>query len=281
MKVFSFTIPKPKRDALILQEDKTESLYELFHQHEEFQISYIKQGQGTLLVGDAINYYKPGDLVVLGGNLPHVFRSDRSKSDLSHMYMVFFTQASFGSDFFNTEELKELAPFFRKARHGFKVSGNTKPLIETFEVMYNGSKLERFISFLQLLKQLNTCRYEPLSSFVSEKKYSDNEGRRMSAVYEYTMANFQKEISLETIAKEAAMTRNAFCKYFKKKTNKTYISFLNELRVEEACKLLQSQSELSIAEIAEASGFQNISNFNRRFKTLKGKTPREYSKAFS
>ena len=281
MKVFSFTIPKAKRDALILQEDRETIFYQLFHQHDELQISHIKQGEGTLIVGDTVGTYTAGDFVVLGGNLPHVFKSDASKSKLSHMLTVFFTEDSFGTGFFETEELKSLRSFFDKAANGFKISGSHPKLSALFSELHEAPKLDRFILFIQLLKQLNKKDYTSLSSFTSRKKYSDNEGKRMSAVYEFTINNFQKEISLDTIAREAAMTKNAFCKYFKKRTNKTYITFLNELRIEEACKLLQSQKELSVAEVAEASGFQNISNFNRKFKNLKDKTPREYRKTFS
>jgi AraC-like DNA-binding protein len=100
----------------------------------------------------------------------------------------------------------------------------------------------------------------------------------MSAVMEYTMNNYHTQISLETIAMVAAMTKNAFCKYFKKRTNKTYFRFLNELRVENASKLLLSDMDLSIAEIADKSGFNNISNFNRQFKTVKHIVPSEYRK---
>ena len=138
--------------------------------------------------------------------------------------------------------------------------------------------MDRFILFIQLLKNLNQSAYVPLSHFVSEKKYSDNEGRRMSTVLEYTMANFHKEITLNTIALKAAMTKTSFCKYFKKRTNKTFVSFLNELRIEEACKLLLTKKDLSIASLAEASGFQNISNFNRKFKQIKGISPRDFRK---
>jgi AraC-like DNA-binding protein len=125
---------------------------------------------------------------------------------------------------------------------------------------------------------LKQSKVEPLSSFISDRKYSDNEGRRMSAVLEFTMNHFQKEITLDTISQEAAMTKNAFCKYFKKRTNKTYVTFLNELRIEEASKLLKAEKELSITQIAESCGFQNISNFNRKFRHIKGKTPRDFRK---
>jgi AraC-like DNA-binding protein/quercetin dioxygenase-like cupin family protein len=278
MKVLPFTIPKPKRDSLILQENFEPEFYGLLHQHEEFQISYIIAGAGTLIVGDSIHNYEEGDIFIFDENLPHVFKSDSSKIDFSHMKTIFFTKAAFGRDFFEIEELKPLLSFFKKAENGFKVLSNKRSAHKIFENLFITSKLDRFILFFQLLKVLKQSKIEPLSSFISDKKYSDNEGRRMSAVLEFTMNHFQKEITLDTISQEAAMTKNAFCKYFKKRTNKTYMTFLNELRIEEASKLLQVQKDLSITEIAEACGFQNISNFNRKFRRIKGKTPRDFRK---
>ena len=141
-----------------------------------------------------------------------------------------------------------------------------------FEVE-NSTKLNRFITLLQLLKITSKCNYKSLSSFIYDKKYSDNEGNRMRNVFEYTMNNFEKDITLDTIAEVANMTKNAFCKYFKKRTNKTYVQFLNELRLEHASKLLLSNEDLSISEVAEKSGFNNMSNFNRQFKVVKNTSP--------
>lgn len=281
MKVLPFTIPKHKRDAIQVQEDKGDLFYELLHQHDEIQISLIVKGRGSMIVGDTINSYQENNIIVLGENIPHVFKSDPDKSKHSHMLSIFFTKQSFGESFFNTEELTSLASFFKRAENGFIISSESDSLKKLFLKIYNATKIDRFILFFQLLKELNTTKFKSLSSFVSLKKYSDNEGRRMSAVFEYTINNFQKEISLEDISHEAAMTKNAFCKYFKKRTNKTYVTFLNELRIEEACKLLQSKNELTVAEIAELTGFQNISNFNRKFKKLIDKTPKAYRNQFN
>lgn len=276
MKVLPFTIPKPQRDALIFQEDKQPILYEFLHQHEEYQISYIKKGEGSLIVGDRVGFYKAGDVIVLGSNLPHVFKSNAKSSSWSHMLSVFFTETSFGTGFFEIEELKSLRSLFKKAENGFKLKSTSERAAILIQKIQKASKLDRFLLFLQLLKQLNTAKFESLSSFISEKKYSDNEGQRMGTIFQYTMNHFREKITLETIAKQAAMTSNAFCKYFKKRTRKTYITFLNEIRIEEACRLLREQTDMSIGEIAEHSGFQNISNFNRKFRQLKQLTPREY-----
>ena len=100
----------------------------------------------------------------------------------------------------------------------------------------------------------------------------------MRDVFEYTMNNYENDISLETIANVSNMTKNAFCKYFKKRTNKTFIHFLNELRIEHACKKLISEKDVSVTEIAELVGFNNMSNFNRQFKSLKFVSPSEFRK---
>jgi AraC-like DNA-binding protein len=278
MKVLPFTIPKPKKDALILQEDKQPLFYDLLHQHEEIQLSLIKNGEGSLIVGDMVHSFQTGELIVLGSNVPHVFKSTSLKHSPSHMLTVFFKRNSFGSDFFETEELKSINSFFEKASQSFKIETPSEEITSLFKSLFSVSKLDRFILFLQLLKAINESPFIPLSSFAQTKKYSDNEGRRMGIIFNFIMNHFREKITLPQIASEAAMTPQAFCRYFKKRTRKTYIEFLNEIRIEEACHLLKKYPEMSIIEIAEASGFYNISNFHRKFKELKGMRPLLYQK---
>lgn len=277
MKVLPFKIPKPRQDAFVFQIDDDLIFYDKLHQHEEIQLSYIVEGEGTLIVGDTINYYNPGDILIIGSHIPHVFKSDFTHSK-SRMLTLFFTKKSFGPRFFDLEELEELQQFFSRSKHGFKVTSNQHHIKPLFLQLDKSSKLNQFLILLQLLKLASISNYKSLSSFIYDKKYSDNEGTRMRNVFEYTMNHFDKEVSLQVISEVANMTKTAFCKYFKKRTNKTYIQFLNELRIEHACKLLQNKNEHSIAEIAEASGFSNISNFNRQFKANLGTTPLIYRK---
>ncbi len=278
MKVLPFKIPKPEQDVLVYQVDYGASFYDKLHQHEEIQISLIVEGTGTLVVGDSVNDYTENDVLIIGSNIPHIFKSDYSASKNAHMISLFFTRHAFGTDFFDLEELKELQAFFKRAKHGFKVSSKLKQIKALFFELEEGTKLNRLLILLQILKFTSKGNYKSLSSFIYDKTYSDNEGQRMRNVFEYTMNNFQKEISLNTISNEANMSKNAFCKYFKKRTNKTYIHFLNELRIEHACRLLQSNNDLSIIQIAEQVGFNNMSNFNRQFKTLKSCNPSEFKK---
>tara|TARA_R110000868_G_scaffold15251_2_gene69614 strand:+ start:2432 stop:3277 length:846 start_codon:yes stop_codon:yes gene_type:complete len=278
VKALPFKIPKPEQDALVFQVDYGASFYDKLHQHKEIQISLIVEGEGTLLVGDSVNDYAKNDVLIIGSNIPHVFKSDQSASKNFHMISLFFTRPSFGSNFFDLEELKEVQAFFKRAKHGFKVSSKLKQINTLFFQLAEGTKLNRFLILLQILKITSKSNYNSLSSFIYDKTYSDNEGQRMRNVFEYTMNSFQGDISLKTISNVANMTKNAFCKYFKKRTNKTYVQFLNELRVEHACRLLQSNNDLSIIQIAERVGFNNMSNFNRQFKATKSCNPTEFKK---
>jgi AraC-like DNA-binding protein len=278
MKVLPFKIPKPGQDAIVFQIDDDEAFYDKLHQHEEIQLSYIVKGEGTLIVGDAINHYSKGDIFVIGSHLPHVFKSDMAISNSSVMLTLFFSKSSFGPHFFELEELKELQCFFKRSRQGFKMTSKQNAIKELFFNLEKTSKLNRFLILFQLLKIISTANYKSLSSFVYDKKFTDNEGSRMRNVFEYTMNHFKSQITLETIAEVANMTKNAFCKYFKKRTNKSYFTFLNELRIEQACKLLVSNKESTILEIAELSGYNNLSNFNRQFQIIKQQSPSEYTK---
>lgn len=280
MKVFPFKISKPENEALVYQEDHDVLFYNRLHQHEEIQISYIKNGDGTLVIGDSVTNYTTGDIIVIGSNLPHVFNSDTKNGVKSVMISLFFTRTSFGTDFFDLNEFSSLESFFDKSSYGFKVVSNESEISKLFLSLNSLSKLERFIHFFKIIQLINQSKTQLISSFVYQKNYSDNEGKRMRNVFDYTMRNFSQNINLDTIASVANMTTNAFCKYFKQRTNKTYFQLLNEIRIEHASRLLSKEKDLTIAEIAHESGFQNISNFNRKFKMVKQTTPSKYKQKF-
>lgn len=278
MKVFPFKIPKPKEEALIYQEDREIVFYGKLHQHEEIQISYIANGEGNILVGDTITGYQKGNVVVLGSNLPHVFRSEINTGETSVMMTLFFTTNSFGNNFFDLPEFKTLEPFFAAIKNGFKVEQISQKTADQFKKLRNASEFDRFLIFFKIIKSI--CHYEriALSNFIYDKPFTDREGKRMQLVFDYVMTNYQRDISLEEIASLSNMTKNAFCRYFKLRTNKTFFQFLIDIRIERASKLLLKNRELSVIEIAELCGFNNISNFNRKFKELKKLSPLQYRK---
>ncbi|MDP5061572.1 MAG: AraC family transcriptional regulator [Maribacter sp.] len=278
MKVFPFKIPKPIDEHLIVQIDKEPIFYNRLHQHEEIQISYIINGNGKLLVGDSVQQFSAGDIYVIGSNLPHVFKSIAGDED-AHMLTVFFTDSTFGEEFFNLPYFKDLQNFFINAASGFKVKSNKNQLTHQLLALQSQHKLKRFTSFLELLEQLSKAATEPLSRFIYAKTLSSNEGERLQEIFDFVFKNFQHPIVLDDISKMAYMTPNAFCRFFKQRTNKTFFQFLIELRVEHACQLLNSKKELNINMISDLSGFNSISNFNKKFKKIKGLTPTQYQKS--
>lgn len=277
MKVFPFTIPKPQQEALLFQVDEGVSFYDKYHQHKEIQISVIVNGEGTLVVGDTVHKYQPNHVFVIGSHLPHVFKSEVAETP-SLMLSFFFTETSFGDTFFQLQELQEVKSFFNRAKLGFMVADNSFELVHQFKQLQHKNSFEQFLGLLSILKQLANVKYKPLSTYQHPKIYTKNEGKRMERIIDFTMNNYLQTITLNDVAKQAAMTKNAFCKYFKKRTNKTYVTFVNQLRIEHACKLLARKPTVSIAEIAEQSGYQNISNFNRQFLASKEMSPREFRK---
>ena len=276
MKVYPFKIPKPGNNALIYQEDIEFVFYDKLHQHDEIQISFIEKGNGTLLVGDRISSYTKNDIIIIGSNLPHAFKSEPSSKNKSKMLSLFFTETSFGNSFFELDEFSEIKQFFSKSLQGLLIDNNKEGITKCFKKLKKATKLERFIVLLEILNLISRAKSEPISNFAYNKSYSDLEGKKMRDVFEYTIENYHTSIYLKDIANVANMTKNAFCKYFKRRTNKTYISFLTELRIENACKLIHSNEEISISEIAYKVGFNNMSNFNRKFKEIKKITPLKY-----
>ncbi|MBQ4913820.1 helix-turn-helix domain-containing protein [Maribacter sp. MMG018] len=280
MKVLPFKIPKPRNEALVYQLDRVEAFYDQLHQHGEIQISYISKGEGSLIVGDSINEYKANDLLIIGGFVPHVFKSDVTASPVSEMHTLFFDLHSFGKDFFDIADLSLTQDFFKKSELGMRVLSNKKTIIDEFLKLSSQNKVEQIATLLMIISHVSKAKTAPLSSFVYRKSFSDDEGKRMNNVYKYAMEKFNEPISLEEVASIANMSRNAFCRYFKKRTNKTFFQFLIEIRIENACKLIVNKPELSISLISEQCGFNNIANFNRKFKELKGCPPTQYRSQF-
>ena len=275
MKVLPFKIPKPLNQNLIVQVDESKMFYNQLHQHEELQLSLILKGQGKLVIGDSIHHFTAHDFFVIGANCPHLFQSEKTAKEVK-MISLFFTRDSFGTDFFDLADIEEIHGFFDLANDGFRLLSDKKAVSDLLLKFPEQDKLTRFTNLLLLLKMLCKSEREVLTSFVYPKKIGNRDGQRLQVIFDFVINNFQHEISLETVAELAFMTPNAFCRFFKNRTHKTFFQFLIELRLKHACQLL-NDTELPIAEIAEKSGFNSISNFNRQFKAHKGVSPSQYS----
>ncbi len=278
MKVHPFKIPKPVQQSLMVQEDYAPAFYDRLHQHEEIQISGIVQGTGKLLVADSIHAYGNGDIVIIGRNCPHVFQSNPS-SQPSHMISLFFTRSSFGEGFFDLPEMEQLRRFFDRSEAGFLLNANSNSLMPLLHRLNRSSGVARILLLMRLLLKIEQAEFRVLTGFIYPKRISSNEGNRMQIVFDYVVRNFHRDISLKLMGDLANMSIGAFCRFFRQRTNKTFFQFLIELRIEHACQLLSGSRDVPISEIAELSGFRSVSNFNRKFRSLKGLTPTAYFKS--
>ncbi|MDY8135178.1 AraC family transcriptional regulator [Aquimarina sp. 2201CG5-10] len=278
-KTLPFEIPKSSTDTLIVQEDREKTFYDILHRHKEIQMSIVIAGEGKLIVGDNTAQYNPGDIFIFGSNTPHAFKSEVSNEE-SHRISIFFTKASFGDSFFELSEFEELSEFFKKVSYGLSVLSHKEKLKKLFlKIIESTSKLNRFTIFLKILNILNIAETQTLSSFVSKQTKTNIEGKRIAKVFQSVMNEFNRDFSLAEAASLVNMTPNAFCRYFKQRTNKTFLQFLIEVRIENACKLLSSDADITVFEASLHSGFKNLSNFNRKFKEIKGTTPSKYKKS--
>jgi AraC-like DNA-binding protein len=281
MKALSFQIPKPEYESYRVQVDKVPYFYDLFHYHPEFQITLIIKGHGTCIIGDYINTFKEGDLFVIGQNLPHVFNSDKSfyneESEGCHSTSIFLSPTFVSNPFFDLDETKGLKQIFENSKRGMRYTTEDSSILEKrFLKVKPNNTLEGVIHVIELLHELNsTTDLEYLSHIDYKSISNETDGLILNKVFQYTLNNFQEEIPLDKVSEMAHMSAAAFCRFFKKRTRKTYISFLNEVRIQEACRLLL-KPDLNVSQICFDCGFNNISNFNRQFKKITGFTPKAY-----
>ena len=281
MKVVPFQIPKGTEEAFRVQVDDLPHLYNHLHQHPEIQLTLIKESNGTLIAGDYVGPFHAGDVFVIGGNQPHVFRNDEKffkKRSKAVAITVFFDETTFGENFWLLEEMKSLQQFLKNSSGGFRITGRKKKLLaEKLVSIVNAKGIERLIIFLEMLKMFASKKeMYPLAKPIIQRNIKSYDGSRLNKVIEFTFKEFQRPITLKEVAGLANLTPEAFCKYFKTRTRKTYINFLNEIRVNHACRLLTEDK--SISGICYDCGFMNLSNFNRIFKKIKHVSPGEWRK---
>lgn len=282
MKALPFKIPKTEQTSFHTQIDQEPHFYDTLHQHPEIQVTLIEESHGTLIYGDYLGSFQPGDVFVIGSNAPHVFRNDssyyKSNSDVyAKALTFFFDRDTLGAPFLELPEAKGLVELINQAGRGMKLSGKgIGPLRASVRKLFEQEGLDRIVSLIQILKQLsNAEHFEYLSGQLQTKRVSEVEGKRLNDIFNFTMQAYDRPIPLAEVAAVANMTTTAFCRYFKQHTRKTYLDFLNEYRIGQACKLL-AEKDKPIAQIAFECGFNNLSNFNRKFKGVMYMTPREF-----
>jgi AraC-like DNA-binding protein len=284
MKILPFKIPKTSQESFRLQEDHEVHFYDNLHQHPEIQLTLILESDGKVIVGDFIGAFKPGDIFLIGPNLPHVFRNDRKYYDnqregQAHSLSLFFEWKTFGETFLSMPEMAHLNELAKISERGLLIQEPIKSRVaQLIKHLFKKTGMDRIIVLLKILNILSSNKsMEPLASSGVYSDFDEQDGRKLADIYRFTMNEFHRKISLDEVAYLAHMTTNSFCRYFKKRTRKSYVDFLTEIRIGHARKLLQ-QNDLSISQISMEVGFNNLSNFNRKFRSVCSITPTEFRK---
>ena len=272
MKPILFKVTESDDVSFHVQENRQGHQYDKLHYHPEYQISLIVAGSGTCSIGGFNDEFQPDDIYMIGSNVPHVFDDD------AHIISVFFRDRTLGDYFLRLPEMAAIRQFLEEASQSFKLQGALAARLKSY--IFELPKLtgaSRIIHLLEILNQMTlSAEKRMISQATAHDAYSYTAiYRRMKKVFGYLADNFDQPISLDDAASSVHLSRYAFSRYFKKITNKSFVNYLNELRVRAACRFLL-RTDYTITQISYLCGFNTLSNFNRQFKKLMRCTPSEY-----
>ena len=255
-----------------------------FHSHPELELVYIKESYGKRIIGNSVSSFESGDMVFLGSDIPHVWLNDEMYyQEIDNLkakaIVVYFNKELFGPAFYELKEAHKINTLFNNGTRGLAINGKTnKKIAKKLEKLVDKKNFEIIIGLFEILSILSESTD---LTFVNNEAYSpikdQNTNDRLSAVFIYLKEHYKQDISLIEIAKIANLTPTSFCRVFKIKAKKSFVEYLNEVRIANACKFLL-ETDMGISEIAYECGFKTASNFNRIFKKLNKVTPGEYKK---
>lgn len=276
-----FKVPLYNNKSIYVEEWNAKHFYKAVHFHEEYQLTYIVNGQGTLFVESNTYKFKQGETYLFGKNIIHRFKSEENTVHKNHnvrQISVFFKLDSFASLFNQNPETDSIRSLLENASSGLKL--NSSQSSDFFQRIKRFAHMDDFDKVLELLHILNWISESNQKEYLIVEQVSrtdvDEKGIcTINEIFDFTTSNYQKKISLSDVADRFNMTPTSFCRFFKLRTQKTFSQFLIELRVIKACELIRNGTH-NTTESCFDSGFTNISNFHRHFKNITGMTPTQY-----
>lgn len=258
----------------------------VWHYHPELELVIILQSTGTRFIGDSIERFDKGDVVLIGANLPHMWMNDelyflKNTGLCADAISIHFRQDFLGDPFINAFEMKPIKELMQRAALGICFNSLDTKTLDLFMSLVEDTDitpLEKTLTLLNILSDLSTHQnYRILSSAGFKTSFDKVDNGNLKKIYEFIFENFSRPISAKDVAEVVKMNPAAFSRFFKRIHRKTFTSYLNEIRIGYACKLL-IEKKYKILSICYDSGFNNISNFNRQFKLIKGMSPTEFVK---
>ena len=233
-------------------------------------------GSGIRIVGDSMEYYGSNELVFCGTNLPHLFKTNSEDNDHDRV-VVKFSKSLIWQIIDNVPEFVKIKQLLIKSSRGilYPVS-KSYSLVNDFIRLSEANGADRVIQLLNILNKISKMEDFRLLTSDSYKNISESRNdERLQKVINFITENFYREISLKELAEISFMTTNSFCRYFKERTNKTAFEFIREFRISKACQMIINSNK-TISQICDDTGFNSFSSFNRVFKSVKGITASEF-----
>lgn len=251
-----------------------------WHFHKEYELHLIVASSGKVFVGDYIGNFHPETLFLTGPNLPHNWISQVADDEVvpTRDMLVNFTDELLGSASSVFTELKSLAPMLERAHYGieFRCKRTIRQAMDLMQAIAGSTGVTRLGHFLILLELLADCDDYQLLSGVTAVRLADEQTiDRTNRAVDYIFSHYARELSLEEVAEHMGMKPTYFSRVFKQATGRSFVEFVNRLRISKSCELLVDGRK-HVTDVCFESGFNNISNFNRRFQQLKGMTPSHY-----
>lgn len=278
----NFTFP-PDQSFTIWSEPLEIKKYTTLRAHVNFEIALLENCRGKRFIGDHIEDFEGTELVLLGSYLPHCWQYYTvldprlpPQATVIHFFPDFM-----GQQLLERPEASQLNDLFAGAAKGISFSGQTvqaaKLLMQQMLFSSRMAKVALMLSLLDLLA--NTEDVRVLSSPYYHSFNTSGEAQKLNKVFDYIFTNFREDVSLKAVADILPMSPAAFCRYFKARTNRTLIDFVKEVRIGHAAKLLLEKKH-NVTEACYMSGYNNISNFNKHFKEVKGLSPRDFTRQY-
>lgn len=250
-----------------------------WHFHPEYELVYIKAARGPRHVGEHISTYEESDLVLIGSNIPHLNFDYGVKT--AYQEVVVHLKKEFVESHFQTiPELYPISDLFEKSKYGLVFKGETKKLVgeKLFQLEHLNS-FQQYMLLMEVLQELAaSSAIELLHEHSYQNKFSEREQGRLRTIYAYVDKHYHQKIELGEMAEISNMTKEAFCRYFKKASKYSFIEFLNRYRISQSKLLLMSGKTVSDA--CFQTGFESLSYFNRTFKKVTDENPRDFRKKY-
>lgn len=259
-----------------------------YHFHPEVELTLIENSHGTRLIGDHMTRFDPGDLVLIGSNLPHWYYNNEAESegdDWARSVVVQFRPDFLGEPFLHAAEMASIRRLLERARHGLVITGKLREtLADRVRHLLSVSGCARVLALLEILNAIAIAEagvgVDDLAQAGALAPFSSHDAARLDKVFRYIHEHLADEVRLRQVAAAAGMTNSSFSRFFRLKVGRTFQQALIQARTMEACQQLMA-TDASITEICYACGFNNLSNFNRRFKHLTGVTPKGFRRQWT